>query len=120
MENEITVDGFAISASVVETIVTLSVAEVEGVAGIGPSDAISGIRSILGGNPNPSTGIEVRTLDDGSIAITVRIQVYYGFKIVEVAAAVRAAVADAVLSQLGADVAAVDIFVDGVVFVDPD
>jgi uncharacterized alkaline shock family protein YloU len=116
MENEITVDGFGISTSVVETIVALSVVEVRGVAGIGSPDTISGLMSAFGGNKNPTTGVEARTLDDGKLAIKIRMQVYYGYRIVEVASDVRAAVADAVLSQLGVEVAAVDVFVDGVVF----
>lgn len=120
MENEISVEGFGVSSSVVETIVTLSIAEVDGVAGIGPADTFSGLRSVLAGEKNTSTGVEARMVDNDKIALSIRIQVYYGYKIVEVAAAVREVVADAVLSQLGAEVAAVDIFVDGVVFIDPE
>ncbi|MGN0035459.1 MAG: Asp23/Gls24 family envelope stress response protein [Coriobacteriales bacterium] len=118
MENEITVDGFGISTSVVETIVALSVTEVKGVAGIGTPDTISGLMSVFANPKNTpsSSGVNARTLEDGRLVIDIRMQVYYGYRIVEVAADVRAAVADAVLSQLGIEVAAVDIFVDGVVF----
>ena len=43
-------------------------------------------------------------------------QVLYGHQLKDVASAVQVAVADAVTSQVGVDVAAVDVYVDGIVF----
>ena len=120
MENEITVDGFGISAGVIETIVGLAVADVDGVAGVGYADPLSGIRSKLSSSKNTPSGIEARATDEGELAVSVRLQVYYGYRIADVARAVREAVADAALSQLGTRIAAVDVYVDGVVFVDPE
>ena len=45
-----------------------------------------------------------------------RIDVYYGHVLPDVAAAVRQSVADAVASQVGAQVGSVDVYIDGVQF----
>ena len=115
MENEIYVEGLGISSSVIETIVTLAAAEIEGVAGVGATNTLSGIKAVLGGGHAVSTGTEVSVVD-GALAIGIRMQVYYGHRLKDVAAAVRETVADAILSQVGVEVASIDIVVDGVVF----
>ena len=49
-------------------------------------------------------------------AASVRIEVYYGFVLPEVASSLRQAVADAVASQVGVEVASVDVYIDGIQF----
>lgn len=115
MDNEIYVDGLGIAAGVVDTIIALAAAEVEGVAGIGSGNSFSGLKAKFGGRQSVSTGVEVSTFEDG-ISVGIRMQVFYGYRLTDVAAAVREAVADAVLSQVGTSVKAVDVFIDGVVF----
>ena len=113
---DLTVDGMALSAGVVETIIGIAVREVEGVANVGALTSVRpGLLSSFGRKPS-SAGIEVLPLEDGSFAVEVHIEVTFGSVFPEVAAAVRSAVADAFSTQLGARVASVDVFIDGVQF----
>ena len=112
--SDLTVDGMALAPGVVETIVSIAANEVEGVACIGPSTT-SGLRSVLGGKPSTS-GIEIAADENDKLQISVRIDVYYGHVLPDVAAAVRQSVADAVASQVGAQVGSVDVYIDGVQF----
>lgn len=119
MEDEVKVNGVNVASGVVATIVSMAAAEVEGVVGVGPAGAIpSSLRAVLSGKAAmPSmSGIEAETLEDGRMRIAVSVQVEYGYKIVDVAANVRTAVANAVSSQIGVEVAAVDVNVDGMAF----
>ena len=57
--SDLTVDGMALAPGVVETIVSIAVADVDGVASVGNAPAASrGIRGVLGGKPSTS-GIEI-------------------------------------------------------------
>ncbi len=53
---------------------------------------------------------------EGAVAVKLHIDIDYGNPINKVAEDVKDAVADAIRSQVGAEVASVDVFVDGVVF----
>ena len=113
--SDLTVDGMALAPGVVETIVSIAVADVDGVASVGNAPAASrGIRGVLGGKPSTS-GIEIAADENDKLQISVRIDVYYGH-VPDVAAAVRQSVADAVASQVGAQVGSVDVYIDGVQF----
>lgn len=114
MNNELSIEGMSIAPGVVETIISIAANEVEGVASVG-SFTTSSIRSMLAAKPS-AAGIEVDVDDDGRLRITVHIEVYYGFVLPEVAAALRQSVADALLVQVGLEAASVDIFVDGLQF----
>jgi uncharacterized alkaline shock family protein YloU len=112
-----TIEGVEIAPGVIETIVSLAAAEVPGVAGVGTAGTISNIlASFNAGRPIPTTGIELAVADDGTVAVQLTIQCFYGYRLVEVADKVRAAVADALSGQIGAEVSSVDIYVDGLAF----
>lgn len=114
--SDLTVDGMALAPGVVETIVSIAVADVDGVASVGNAPAASrGIRGVLGGKPSTSD-IEIAADENDKLQISVRIDVYYGHVLPDVAAAVRQSVADAVASQVGAQVGSVDVYIDGVQF----
>ena len=114
--SDLTVDGMALAPGVVETIVSIAVADVDGVASVGNAPVASrGIRGVLGGKPSTS-GIEIAVDENDKLQISVRIDVYYGHVLPDVAAAVRQSVADAVASQVGAQVGSVDVYIDGVQF----
>ena len=114
--SDLTVDGMALAPGVVETIVSIAVADVDGVASVGNAPAASrGIRGVLGGKPS-TAGIEIAADENDKLQISVRIDVYYGHVLPDVAAAVRQSVADAVASQVGAQVESVDVYIDGVQF----
>lgn len=113
--SDINTDSMAIAPGVVETIVTLAVRDVAGVASVG--SAPSGIRSLLSFNQS-AQGVQVNVADDNSVAVSVSLRVQSGHSLNDIADAVRASVADAVLSQVGLTVSRVDIRVDGIVFTD--
>lgn len=115
--NDLTVDGMVISPSVVETIVSIAVNDVEGVAAVGSAGTANrSLRSMLGAKPS-THGIDVDLDADGKLQVAVHIEAYYGSVLPEVAAAVREAIAQAFESQLGVSAGSVDVFVDGIRFV---
>ena len=87
--NELNLDGMALAPGVVETIVSIAANEVEGVASVD---------------------------EDDKLVISVRVDVYYGYVLPDLAANLRQAVADAVASQVGAQVSSVDVYIDGIQF----
>ena len=113
--SDINTDSMAIAPGVVETIVVLAVRGVAGVASVG--EAPSGIRSLLAFKQS-SQGVSVVPEEDGTFGVSLTIRVLSGYSLNEVAASVRAAVADALLSQVGLKVSRVDIAVDGIHFQD--
>ena len=65
----------------------------------------------------PSTqGIEITVDDDERLCASVRIDVYYGYALPDLAAKVREAIANAVASQVGMQVGSVDVYIDGIQF----
>ena len=114
--SDLNVDGMALAPGVVETIVSIAVAEVDGVASVGGASAANrGIRAALGSKP-ATAGIQVAPGEDDALQISVRIDVYYGHVLPDVAAAVRQSVVDAVASQVGATVESVDVYIDSIQF----
>ena len=111
---DLNIDGMAIAPGVVETIVSIAANEVDGVASVGPS-ATSGLRAMFAGKPS-TQGIDIAVDDEEKLCISVRIDVYYGHVLPDLAAQVRMAVADAVASQVGMQVSSVDVYIDGIQF----
>lgn len=114
---DLNIDGTIVSGSVAEIIVCLATAEVEGIASVGGLGAATGIKGLLSGNKE-AAGIELEAGEDGGLYIGVHIEVFSGYVLPEVAAKVRSAVAGAVESQLGAKIDQVDVYVDGIKFVE--
>ena len=111
------IDGITIAPGVVETIISLAAAEVPGVAGVGTAGAISTIRSAFtAGNAIPTNGIRIEPLGDKQVAVTISIQAYYGYRLVEIAENVRKAIVDALAAQIGVTVTSVDVHVDALSF----
>ena len=114
--SELNVEGMALAPGVVETIVSIAVSEVEGVACVGSAGAQGrGIRAVFGQKPS-TQGIEITVNEDNKLAVAVRIEVYYGFVLPDLAASIRQAISDAVTSQVGIPVGAVDVYIDGMQF----
>lgn len=111
------IDGITIAPGVAETIISLAAAEVPGVAGVGTAGAISTIRSAFNaGNAIPTNGIRIEPLGDKQVAVTISIQAYYGYRLVEIAENVRKAIVDALAAQIGVTVTSVDVHVDALSF----
>ena len=116
MGEELYVDGLGFAPGVMETIVAIAANEVEGVAVVGAS-SFSGLRAHFGAKPN-AQGIDVSKNETDGIDVAVHVEVYYGQPIPQIAAAIRAAVVDAIATQVGIEIASVDVFVDGIRFAD--
>ncbi len=114
MMKDLNIDGMSLASGVVETIISITANEVEGVASVGSYTA-SGIRAKLMAKPSTS-GIEVDADADGKLLITLHIEVFHGYVLPELAAQLRQAIADALLVQVGLEVACVDIYIDGIQF----
>jgi uncharacterized alkaline shock family protein YloU len=102
-----------IAPGVAETIVALAVAQVDGVAVVGNKN-VSGIISSLT-KKHAVQGVLILE-EDGQIKVEVHLQVFYGFKLQEIAEQVRAVIADALSSQACIEITTVDITIDGIVF----
>lgn len=104
----------AITHSVVETIVSLAIKDIDDVASIGtPSGNL--IHQVLRTAVNDQ-GIEIETDDDNQLLITLHLSVRYGKPLPDIAEEVRNAVADAIATQVGMPVARVDIYIDSIRF----
>ena len=112
---DLNIEGMEIAPNVVETIISLAAQSVEGVVSIG-DPATSGILSIIGGGKPSTQGIEIDTDENGDVLVSLRLHVKSGQVLPELAANVRKAIADALNSQVGVKVGAVDIYIDGIQF----
>lgn len=111
---ELNLDGMALAPSAVETIVSIAVNSVDGVASVGPS-ATNSLRSVFVSKPS-TQGVEVAFAEDDKVQVSVRIEVNQGTVLPDVAARVRQAVADALNIQVGIEVSSVDVYIDSVKF----
>lgn len=116
MSDEIRLEGLGVAPVVLDTIVTLATESVEGVASVG-APGLAGLVQ-KGSRKGSSRAVDVCVAEDGILTVTVHIQIVYGSKLKAVANAVQASIADAITSQVGVTVAAVDVYVDGIVFVE--
>lgn len=114
MSDEIKLEGLGVAPGVLDTIVTVATEGVDGVAAVGAPGLAGLVQKST--RKGPARAVDVCVDDEGGLTVTIHVQVVYGHKLKEVANAIQTAVADAVASQVGVDVAAVDVFVDGIVF----
>ena len=114
MTDEIKLEGLGIAPEVIEKIITLAAEEVDGVAGVCSGQKLTQLAQKAVNKQTPRC-IEVEVEAEG-VAVDVHVEIEYGKPLHSVAADVQEAVADAIRSQVGTDVASVDVFVDGVVF----
>lgn len=113
MSDEIIIEGLGLASGVLETIVSIATEQVPGVACV----CNPGLAGLVGkANKAGSRLIEVGTDDSGAVTVAVHIQAEYGAPLREIAGGVQASIADAMRSQVGAEVASVDVFIDGIVF----
>ena len=112
---DLNIDGMAIAPGVVETIISLAARDVDGVASVG-DPTTSGIMTFIGGGKPSTQGIEVDVDENNELHVSVIMQVKSGYVLPDLAANVRQAIADAVNTQVGVQVSAVDVFIDGIQF----
>jgi uncharacterized alkaline shock family protein YloU len=115
-ENELYVSGIGISKGVISTVVSLAAKRVEGVASVGGNDIASSLINVFTSRSvSPESAVQSEVVD-GALKVTVHLAVFYGYPFTKLAADVRKEVADAIVEQVGVDVAAVDVCIDSLVF----
>jgi len=114
MSEEIKLEGLGVAPGVLDTIVTIAAESVEGVAAVG-APGIAGLVQ-KGARKGTSRAVDVTVDEQGAVTASIHIQVAYGLKLREVGAAVQNAVTEAISSQVGVEVAAVDVYIDALVF----
>ena len=107
-------ENMKLDPGVIDTIVALSAAEVEGVASVAAQAPVGFFARLA--RKNPTAKIECIYDEDGKVAITLHIEVYYGYPIADLANKLKNAIADALSMQVGVDVSRIDIYVDGIQF----
>ena len=120
MDNELNISGLSISEGVATSIITNAVKQVAGVASVGAHDLVSGITSGLVSlfTQQPSVAnksVECSVTDDG-LVVDVHIAAFFGYHFDRLAADIRSAVARAVSAQMSVKTAAVNVFIDDLVF----
>lgn len=114
MSDEIRLEGLGVAPGVLDTIVTVATESCDGVVAVG-APGIAGLVQ-KGARKGAARAVDVVTAEDGQVSVTIHVQVRYGMKLREVARCVQEQVSDALVSQVGVEVAAVDVFIDGLVF----
>ena len=115
MYEKLTSDGLTIAPGVVETIVSLAVSQIDGVAEVKAPSFSNTFVSALN-KKHPAQGIVIMAEDDGQITVAAHVQIYYGYRLQEVADKIRHIIVDTLTGQVGIEVAKVDVFVDGIQF----
>ena len=113
-EEQTTVAHLGIAPGVVESIVKHATLEVPGVASVGIPKVENPISSVLtrsGGDD----GIVVNG-DSDSITLDITIQMYYGYKLADIVDGIRINVNDALESQTGIVIDAINIYVSALQF----
>ncbi len=114
MSDEIKFEGLGVAPGVIDTIVTLAAECVDGVAAVGAPGLAGFVQK--GVSKGAGRAVDVMVAEDGAVSVDVHIHVAYGNRLLDVGRAVRAAVADAISSQVGVAVSAVNVYIDGIVF----
>ena len=113
-QTQASLEKMKLDPSVVDAIVALAAAEVEGVASVAAQAPVGFISRLM--RRKPTAKIESVYDEDGKVSITLHIEVYYGYPIAVLADKLRNTIADALSVQVGVDVKAIDIYVDGIRF----
>lgn len=112
---DLNLEGMAIADGVVETIVSIALQDVEGISLVGAPGPAGILGSLAQAKPVPQ-GVEVTMGADNKLNVAVHTEAKYGYTLPDLAAKVRSAVSDAVLAQVGVEVASVDVYIDSVQF----
>ena len=111
---EFVIDGTTIAPGVAETIIAVAVSDVDGVANVGNSGPMSSLTAIYSGRLPKTSGIDLVIDDEKSVSVSFPIQIYYGYRLSDVAEKVRKAVVNSLKAQLSLNVNKIDIQIDGI------
>ena len=116
MSQEITIDGISIAPDVLEAIVARAVEKVEGVVCVGTKGVTGSIASMLSARSLTTTPGVISEVEDGELALTIHLTVFFGYPFKKLAAEVREAAAQAIDAQVGVGVSRADVYIDNIVF----
>ena len=116
MDDELELNGLHIAPEVVETIVIMAVGSIESVAALGSAKAEG--NGIKQRNQRQARKAVVVTSEDDKLVVDVHVTVHFGYHLRDIASEIREVVDSAVETQLGIQVSAVNVFVDGLKFED--
>jgi uncharacterized alkaline shock family protein YloU len=108
MPTELSLEGLDIAPGVVETMVELAAASVDGVASVASS--------ALGKISKAAKSTEVTLDDDGRFVVSLHVTAVYGRPLRQLGAAVQDAVSDALECQTGLAASRVDVFINAIQF----
>ncbi|MDO8886518.1 Asp23/Gls24 family envelope stress response protein [Candidatus Oleimmundimicrobium sp.] len=112
-EQELELNNFKISKSVLELIAGLETIEVEGVAGLSGT-VVEGIKDWFT-KKQQSKGVKV-LIEDDVLSIILHVTLDYGYVISEVARKIQTNVKDTLETMMGIKVKNVDVFIDNINF----
>lgn len=114
---KLNLNGMVLAPGVVETIASVAVKDVPGVVEIASSiPSTNTLKKYLGVKQTTQRGIDATVDEQGALRIAIRLVVKYGYVLPNIAADVRDAVVDAVTTQIGVPVGAVDVYIDAIEF----
>jgi uncharacterized alkaline shock family protein YloU len=110
-------EGLTIAPGVIETIVSLAVSQIDGVAQVGSSGISENFLSAFGkSKKHPAQGVLILADEDGQITLDVHVLLYYGYKLHDIGDQIRSVVIDTLAGQVGVSAARVDVYIDGIRF----
>ena len=114
MDESIDIKSLTIAPGVIETIIALAITEVDGVATVGVRPSPGGVIAALG-KKHATSGIVIYE-DDEQVIVDVHVQVFYGYRLLDIAEQIRSSVTNALKAQANIDAAAVNVTIDAIQF----
>ena len=116
MADDIQIDGFSISNNVLASIVTVAAEKVDGVAYVNGHNVATSLITMFTARPTVTDDTVTCEVVDGKLDITLPVAVFFGFTFPEVAEDIREAVCEAIETEVGVGVNAVNIRIDDLIF----
>lgn len=116
MANELSIGGITVSSNVIATVVTIAAEKVDGVAYVNGHNVATSLVSLFTQTPTVALDTITSEVEDNKLVVSVPVAVFFGYTFTELAEEIRAAVAEAIETQVGVEVGAVDVRIDELVF----
>lgn len=116
MANQLTIGGLTVSNNVIATVVTVAAEKVDGVAYVNGHNVATSLVSLFTQRPTVTDDTVTCDVQDDKLVIGLPVAVFFGYTFTELAEEIRQAVAEAVTTQVGVDVAAVNVRIDELIF----
>jgi len=114
MNENLMLRNLTIAPGVIETIVALAIAEVEGVAAVGTKQSPGGLVAALN-KKQMLPGILIYEEDD-QVVVDAHVQVFYGYRLPDIVESIKLAVVDALQTQASIEVSMVHVTIDAIQF----